>query len=349
MTPGTRFGPYRIERRLGVGGMAETFVASRDLGVGSLQRVCLKRMLPGLLGDRELVRAFEREAQLAADLVHTNIAAMIDFGIVGGAYFIALELIDGLDLRQLLHAAKRRDERLPHELVLEIAFSLGHALEYAHAVGRDGIARGVVHRDISPSNVLLGRHGEVKLADFGIAKFAGASHHTKTGMLKGKLPYLPPEYIVGGEYDTQGDLFALGVTLFECMVGARPFDGANHAETMQRITEGRRHSLQALLPETPARLVEAVEWLLSNDPDDRPATAREWVVSLHAIAPAASARNRLAKAVSSLCLDPSGSAPEPHTVAIAPKNGDDVAELAEAGVAGPDDITRTRPTPANDD
>ena len=310
MTPGTRFGPYRIERRLGVGGMAETFVASRDLGVGSLQRVCLKRMLPGLLGDRELVRAFEREAQLAADLVHTNIAAMIDFGIVGGAYFIALELIDGLDLRQLLHAAKRRDERLPHELVLEIAFSLGHALEYAHAVGRDGIARGVVHRDISPSNVLLGRHGE---------------------------------------YDTQGDLFALGVTLFECMVGARPFDGANHAETMQRITEGRRHSLQALLPETPARLVEAVEWLLSNDPDDRPATAREWVVSLHAIAPAASARNRLAKAVSSLCLDPSGSAPEPHTVAIAPKNGDDVAELAEAGVAGPDDITRTRPTPANDD
>jgi eukaryotic-like serine/threonine-protein kinase len=177
------FGPYRIGRRIGRGGMAETFAASRDLGTGASQDVCLKCMLPGLIEDAELAHAFLEEARLAAQLVHTNIAALIDHGTIGETHYLALELVDGIDLRGLLREANRRGERLPPEIVAEIAFAIAHALDYAHAIRRDSTLAGAIHRDISPSNVLLGLHGEVKLADFGIAKVAGASHHTRTGLL----------------------------------------------------------------------------------------------------------------------------------------------------------------------
>lgn len=344
MKVGTAFGPYRIERPLGRGGMAETFVASRDLGVGASQIVCLKRMLPGLLADSELVRAFEAEAGLAAGLVHANIAALIDYGIVEDTHYLALELVDGVDLRILLREAARRTERLPSDLVAEIAYALGHALDYAHAISREGKLLGVVHRDISPSNVLVGRHGQVKLADFGIAKAAGASHHTKTGMLKGKIPYMPPEYIVGGAYEARGDLFALGVTLFECVTGRRPFDGARDVDTLHRITEGERPSIRELAPDVPEPLANAIESLLAVDPNARPRHARAFLAMLDGVAPPASTRARLADAVTRLVethappAEASGERTEQRTASLGPVDRDVVP-------ASSNDVTRTRARP----
>jgi len=154
------FGPYQLVRRLGVGGMAETFEAARIGASGFEQRVCLKRVLPAFGQDDDFVSRFRREARLAAKLRHTNIVGVVGFGEIRGLQYMALELVDGVDLRSFLKSLP--GEKLPPETVALIGFDLARALEHAHAT--------LVHRDISPSNVLLSRTGEAKLADFGLAK-----------------------------------------------------------------------------------------------------------------------------------------------------------------------------------
>ena len=164
------FGDYELIERLGVGGMAETFVAVRR-GVGGFeQRVCLKRILPAFAGDAEFVDMFLREARLSALLHHGHIARVLDFGVANGTHYLALELVDGTDLRAVLRHLRVRAEGLDPGLVSYIAHALGLALDFAHAATDEGETKGIVHRDISPSNVLLSNWGEVKLADFGIAK-----------------------------------------------------------------------------------------------------------------------------------------------------------------------------------
>ncbi|MBX3249731.1 MAG: protein kinase [Myxococcales bacterium] len=259
-----QFGDYVLERRLGVGGMAETFVARRGV---LQQRVCLKRVLPAFSRDADFVRQFEREARLAGRLRHSNVVGVLDFGGVGGELYLALELVEGVDLRALIQT--QPEGRLPIDVVALIALDLSYALEYAHG-------EQVVHRDVTPSNVLLSVRGEVKLADFGVAKaLTGSTLPTASGFIKGKVPYMAPEQMKGGAIDGRTDLFSVGVTLFEMIAGRRPFIGSHDVEIMMKVMTGERPTLKELAPRTPAAIAALVEQLLAGDPNARPRDAGE--------------------------------------------------------------------------
>ncbi|MGE0785847.1 MAG: serine/threonine protein kinase [Sandaracinaceae bacterium] len=277
-----RFGPYELVRRLGSGGMAETYLAVRHGPGGFVQHVCVKRILPVHEADPQFVKQFLTEARLAAQLRHASIAQVVDFGEVDGSHYLALELIDGMDLRALLNKLRARGERMPVPVLVHVVLEIARALDFAHT--RGATRPPVIHRDISPSNVLVSRAGEVYLIDFGIARSldAGAS---VSGVVRGKVPYMAPEYALSGRYDARTDLFSLGVLLFEALAQRRPFDGRTDLDTLQRIQEGRRPSLVELAPDTPEALVRAVDTLLSPDPARRPSSAGQLVDRLAAIAP----------------------------------------------------------------
>jgi len=282
-----QFGSYEAVRRLGAGGMAETFVAIRRGPGGFEQKVCIKRVLPAYAEDPEFSAAFLREAQTSGALRHANIVQVLDFGLADDSYYLALELIDGLDLRALTATSTGRRTLSP-ELVSLIAGELSAALEHAHT--GDSEREPVVHRDVSPSNVLVSPAGEVKLTDFGIARALGGTHLTSTGVIKGKVPYLPPEYIERGDFDQRGDLFSLGVLLFELLAGERPFDGESDLDTIRRIASGERASLRELAPDVPANLAACVERLLASAPADRFGSARELLDALPPVATHAARR-----------------------------------------------------------
>ncbi|HEX5661833.1 MAG TPA: serine/threonine-protein kinase [Polyangiales bacterium] len=282
-----RLGPFELQRRLGAGGMAETFLAVRRGPAGFEQRVCIKRILPAYESDQDFVTSFLAEARTSASLRHANIVQVLDFGAHEGSHYLALELIDGLDLRGLL----ARDTVLDAELVVLIAAEIAAALAYAHSADEDHPQ--VIHRDISPSNVLVSRNGELKLTDFGIARVVGGSMNTASGVIKGKIPYMPPEYIDGGKFDARGDLFALGVMLFELLHGFRPFDGDSELDTLRRIANGDRKPFTASAG--PAVLA-CIERCLAKDPAKRYADARELLDALPTVH-THRARKRLAELV----------------------------------------------------
>ena len=283
-----RFGKYVLQRRLGVGGMAETFVARRDDAVEQL--VCVKRVLPAFNTDKDFIAQFVREARVAAKLRHSNIVGILDFGAVGSEHYMALELVDGVDMRGLLQMEK--GERLDPELTALIGIQMAYALEYAHAAE-------VVHRDVTPSNILLSTHGEVKLADFGVAKaLSGQSVATATGFIKGKVPYMAPEQMRGADIDGRVDLFSLGVTLFEALSGRRPFVGKHDVEVMMKVLEADRPKLAELVPDLPEGLADVVETLLAPKPEDRYADGGEVVDALaEFLGNEEEARDRLAEKV----------------------------------------------------
>ncbi|MEM7138880.1 MAG: serine/threonine-protein kinase [Myxococcota bacterium] len=270
-----RFGDYDLIRRLGVGGMAETFLAVQRGAAGFEQRVCIKRILATFQEEPEFVAMFRREARLSALLHHGNIARVLDFGIVGQAHYLALELIEGIDLRGVLDAQRNDGRTLEPQLVLYLARSLGSALEFAHTADDRGVAAGILHRDLSPSNVLLSYAGEIKLADFGIAKQTHRPGSLRSTALKGKVPYMAPEYALGRHYDARTDLFSLGVLLYECLAGRRPFDGENDLETLDNARHGRYEPIGSLAPATPEILSTAIEALLQPHPPDRTANATQ--------------------------------------------------------------------------
>jgi serine/threonine protein kinase len=270
--------------------MAETFEATRMGPGGFEQRVCLKRVLPAFIEDDELVARFCREAKLAAQLRHTNIVGVIDFGEIDGVCYMTLELVDGVDLRSFLKSVP--GERLSPETATLIGLDLACALEHAHAT--------LVHRDVSPSNVLLSRSGEAKLADFGIAKAIEKQMATASRSSKGKIPYMSPEHMRGDPIDGRADLFSLGVVLFESVAGVRPFDGAHDVETMHRILHGQRRSLADAAPEAPTRLRGIIERLLEVDPATRTPSATRLIEELAEVAPGPETRRKLAATVEDL-------------------------------------------------
>ena len=293
------FGPYRIVRRLGLGGMAETFEAIRLGPSGFTQRVCLKLVLPFFRDDQDFVRLFEREAKLAAKLRHRNIVGVIDFGSIDGSYFMALELVDGIDLQGLVDALPGK--RLEPKFVALIGHELGLALEHAHNPPRwsdpeEAGMGSIVHRDISPSNVLISRQGEVFLADFGVAKaITGASQ--KQSAVKGKIPYMSPEQLGAQHCDGRADLFSLGVVLFQVLSGVRPFDGGNDPATIIKILNGDHPSLTGLAPSAPTELCALIEQLIEPNLDERPQSALEFLERLEEFVPPPRTQRELGKHV----------------------------------------------------
>src|SRR5690606_5694265 len=207
--------------------MAEIFLARREGPEGFSRELVVKRILPHLAADREFVQMFLAEARLAAQLHHPNVVTVYDFGRAEGSYYLAMEPVRGVDLRALIAraaAAAPRGHGIPFHHAAKIASSICEGLAHAHGLVLEGGQRGIVHRDVTPSNVLISFDGAVKLADFGIAKQqAGGRDPTFHGVVKGKYAYLSPEQARGERLDARSDLFNVGIVLFECVTGEALF------------------------------------------------------------------------------------------------------------------------------
>ncbi|MEM9459013.1 MAG: protein kinase [Myxococcota bacterium] len=286
LAPGTRLDRYEVLELLATGGMGEVYVA-RATGPESFQKlVALKRILPHLEQEEEFVAMFLEEARLAATLDHPNIVQVIELGQSRHGYFLTMELVHGVDLRTLLrHAAKT--EPIPLACALSIAAALAGGLHYAHErIGPDGCPLGLVHRDVSPSNVLITYDGVVKLVDFGVAKAAAHTTRTRATVLKGKVGYMSPEQCRGVPVDRRTDLFSLGVLLYELTTLHRPFYEDNHFAALNRIVSGDYERPTALVPDYPPGLEQIVSQALAADPSARYPTARAMLDDLEQFAQA---------------------------------------------------------------
>jgi serine/threonine-protein kinase len=258
-----RLGPYRLVRRLGRGGMAEVFLATAFGASGFEKQIALKTLLPELQGNGELERLLIEEARLGGALSHRNLIAVDELGVDAGVYFVRMEYVDGVDL-----ATRSRRGRPPLELALFVVEEVALALAYVHAfAGADGRPLGLVHRDVSPSNILVSRAGEVKLADFGVAKATGLADVTRANVRKGKYAYMSPEQVAGAPLSPASDQFSLGVTLMELLCGRRPYDGDGDTPlaTMDRIREAAPPDVREL----DADLQELVLRCLAKKPEAR--------------------------------------------------------------------------------
>jgi len=263
-------GRYRLVSRLGSGGMAEVHTAVLEAAHGFQKTVVIKRILPELAAQEEYREMFIQEARLMASLSHANLVSVLDFGQADGGYFLALEFLDGIDLgRAIAHGP------LPSPVALYLAIQVLRGLGYAHGL-RDarGEPLGIVHRDVSPQNILLGKNGDVKLGDFGIARAHGR-RRTAPGTLKGKASYMSPEQARGEAVDARSDLFSLGLVLYEALTGKNPYAGKLGALLMIAVRQGA-------IPPLPGdpRLSAALARALHPEPAERFQSAAEFIKAL---------------------------------------------------------------------
>jgi serine/threonine protein kinase len=273
-----RFGKYTLIRKLATGGMAELFLAIHKSVAGFEKLVVIKRILPAMNRDRDFVEMLLHEARVAATLSHPNIVQIFDVGSVDGTYFIAMEHVHGEDLRSVVRQMKRQDVvEFPMEHALSIVLGMCSGLAYAHEKRElDGTALNIVHRDVSPQNVVVTFTGDVKIVDFGIAKSdAKVEEQTPGGRLKGKVPYMSPEQARGETIDWRSDIFAAGVMLFELTTGKRLFKGANEFETLRLIVEQEYPLPSQACLGYPRELELIVMRALSKDRAQRWQSARE--------------------------------------------------------------------------
>lgn len=265
------FGKYTLVDRIAAGGMAEVYRA-KIYGVAGFEKtVAVKRILPHFAEDEGFVDMFVREANIAVKLAHSNIVQVFELGRVGENYYIALEFVEGRDLKSLVRQAASCGRPLAPELVAWIVQRICAGLHHAHvATDEDGSALGIIHRDVSPHNVLLSWTGEVKVADFGIAKLQSGARHTQTGMLKGKLAYMSPEQAEGDpSIDARSDVFAAGVVLYECLTGVRPFEGQTDREILRAVRDRVPPAPSTLVAGIPAELDAIVARAMAKSRDHR--------------------------------------------------------------------------------
>src|SRR5690606_108467 len=262
---------YRLGERIGGGGMAEVFEGTLVGAEGFARPVAVKRMLPQLSSDPTFGQMFINEARIASLLHHANIAGVLDFDRdEQGRYFLVMELIQGVDLRQLMDTG-----RLPVPVSVHIAAEMLRGLSYAHELEQDGRRLGIVHRDISPHNVMVSWDGAVKLVDFGIAKALAATGISRTGTIKGKLAYMSPEQAGALELDGRSDLFAVGVVLHELLTGDRLFRGSTEPEVLARVLTQPIPRPSELAPDVDPQLDAVVLRMLERDRDQRYADAHQ--------------------------------------------------------------------------
>ncbi|HEY6880481.1 MAG TPA: serine/threonine-protein kinase, partial [Polyangiales bacterium] len=230
------FGKYYLLDRVSTGGMAEVYRA-KAFGVEGFERiVAVKRILPTIALDTDFIKMFIDEAKLAVQLNHANIAQIFDLGKVDGNYYIALEYVHGKDLRSVFEHQTAQRETLPVELACYVMMKICEGLDYAHRkCDSQGRALELVHRDVSPHNMLISFDGDVKLIDFGIAKAANNSVKTRAGILKGKFGYLSPEQVRGERVDQRSDIFGIGIVLHELLTGERLFAGDSDLSTIEKV------------------------------------------------------------------------------------------------------------------
>lgn len=269
------FGKYELLEKIAGGGMAEVFRA-RTFGLEGFQKpVAIKRILPHLSTQSDFIAMLADEAKTVVRLTHANIVEVYDFGKVDDSYYLAMEFIDGIDLATLLRSCHEQKRAIPPEIAAWIVRDVCRGLAYAH--GRrdeDGTHLGIVHRDISPANILIARTGEVKLTDFGIAKAASNIYATDIGVLKGKIAYMSPEQAAGEEPDKRSDLFSLGLVLLELVTGNRFFTGESQTTLLRKVKEIQ--IAEADIPGTlPIGLRKILTRALAHDPRNRYQTAEE--------------------------------------------------------------------------
>ena len=282
----TTFGRYRLLERLGQGGMAEVFKA-KSFGVEGFEKVLvIKRILPELARSQEFVDMFIHEAKLAVRLSHANIVQVFDLGIAPGAdllgskqpdaYYMAMEYVPGFDLATLLARCRRQQVMLPLEMCAFIAAEVAKGLDHAHRRRDEQMrALGIVHRDVSPQNVLVSLEGEVKVTDFGIAKARGfieskqEQEDTRARQLHGKFGYMSPEQARGEQVDARSDLFSLGIVLYECIAGVNPFSAPTTFETLRRVQACEYPPIELLRPEAPQELMTILKTAMAKEKADR--------------------------------------------------------------------------------
>lgn len=262
-----RFGSYLVFEQLGIGGMASVHRAERRVG-GTRQRVALKRLLPHASSDDELVKLFLDEAQLVKRLRHRNIAEVYDFGRAEGEYFLAMELVAGPTLKQLLRHCASTVGLIPYPIAVTLLMQVCDALAYAHDVcDENGKPMQLVHRDVSPSNIVISTNGVLKLIDFGVAKTT--TSHTQAGVIKGKLAYIAPEYLDDTGLDRRADLWAVGVVAYELLTNQRLFSGDDDLELMRQVRAQTIVPPSHHNPDVPPELEWIVMTALERDPEQR--------------------------------------------------------------------------------
>jgi len=262
-----RIGPYLLQKKVARGGMAELFLADYVRQDGFRKKVAVKRILPHLAGNKDFIKMFTREARLAALLQHPNIVQIFDYGKIGNAYFIAMEYIDGKNLGEILTAM---NQGLTVEQAVFIILQICKGLDYSHTKQDEkGKAFNIVHRDISPQNMLISYQGEVKISDFGISKAQSEPSLTQAGVVKGKLAYLAPEQTLGESIDQRVDIYALGLVFYETLSGKRVYNFSSDVEAIRTIPKKDIDPLTKSMPDLPEELNRIVMKCLEKDKDRR--------------------------------------------------------------------------------
>jgi serine/threonine-protein kinase len=273
---GESFGRYELIRRIGVGGMAEVFKARTYGPEGFVKDVVIKRILPAFSEDPDFVAMFINEARLAAHLNHANIVHIHDFGQTQGLHFIAMEWVEGTDLKRVINTSKARSMPIPLEMVLHVGNEALKGLHYAwNCAEDDGKPFHIIHRDISPHNLLVSNSGEIKITDFGIAKAEAIASTTRSGMVKGKVAYMSPEQAGNRTLDPRSDIFSLGIVLWELTTGVRLYQGESEAELFARVQRAEVESPRIHRPEISEEIEDLILRMLQASPDDRFRDAEE--------------------------------------------------------------------------
>ena len=267
-------GRYQLGERIAAGGMAEIFAATG--GDGSYAGpIVIKRMLDHLAGDRTFRDMFVDEARLSTRLDHPNVVRVVDFEASEAGLFLVMEYVDGPDLLLVLSRIAKQGRALPPELAVYIAAHTLEALDYAHTATASGRPLNIVHRDVSPSNILLSRRGHVKLADFGIARATERQNESATGTLKGKYGYMSPEQVAGAKLDARSDVFSLGVVLAEMLMGRRLFIAKTDLDLLLMVRRGDLSRLDRHGAAIPADLAAILRRALAADREDRHRSAAD--------------------------------------------------------------------------
>ena len=255
--------------------MAEVFRGEATSVAGFKKQVAIKRVLSHLASNEKFIRMFLDEARLSARLTHTNIVQVFDIGHVENTYFIVMEFIDGVNLKHLIEHLRNKKQPFPMNVAVHLATKVCEGLHYAHELtDSEGRPLHIVHRDISPPNVLLSKRGEVKITDFGLAKAASAVEKTEPGVVKGKFSYLAPETAMGQEADAQADIFAVGIMLWEMLAGRKLFQGDSDYATVKLVQQAVVPSIRTLNSAVPEDLERILQVALAKDKRQRYPTAQ---------------------------------------------------------------------------